>query len=201
MMMMMTTSIAMTNQEVMTKTWHHQGHHLTITDDAKKISPDITTHTLWVISAVCGRQSRLIPSVQHAGKSSDDNEFKKTPETSSSMNAPPMLQDPPLASDVLIPALKTAGVPRMIAPVQYPIKEEEQQPLQLKHPPMSLDSQQFTQDILHPPMISPLTLVGTIWTCESDCEVMLATCWLQKRKGKTGWWKWSRKTCLLTTIK
>ena len=78
------------------------------------------------------------------------------------MNAPPMLQDPPLASDVLIPALKTAGVPRMIAPVQYPIKEEEQQPLQLKHPPMSLDSQQFTQDILHPPMIFPLTLVGTI---------------------------------------
>ena len=37
--------------------------------------------------------------------------------------------------------------------------------------------------------------------CESDCGVKLATCWLRKRKGKTGWWKWSRKTCLLTTIK
>ena len=37
--------------------------------------------------------------------------------------------------------------------------------------------------------------------CESDSGVKLATCWLRKRKGKTGWWKWSRKTCLLTTIK
>ena len=37
--------------------------------------------------------------------------------------------------------------------------------------------------------------------CESDCGVKLATCWLRKRKGKTMWWNWSRKTCLLTTIK
>ena len=70
MMMMMTTSIATTNQEVMTKTWQHQGHHLIITGDAKKTWPDTITHTLWVISAVCERQSRLIPSIQHAGKSS-----------------------------------------------------------------------------------------------------------------------------------
>ena len=62
------------------------------------------------------------------------------------MNAPPILQDPPLASDDLIPA------PHMTAPVQYPIKEEDQQPLQLKHPPMAFDSQQSTQDVLHPPM-------------------------------------------------
>ena len=59
-------------------------------------------------------------------KTSDDNEFKETPGTSSSMNAPPMLQDPPLVSDDIVPVLKTAGVPRMIAPVQYPIKEEGQ---------------------------------------------------------------------------
>ena len=83
-------------------------------------------------------------------KTSDDNEFKETPGTSSSMNAPPMLQDPHLVSDVIVPALKTAGVPRMIAPVQYPIKEEEHQPLQLEHPPMALDSQQSTQDVEHP---------------------------------------------------
>ena len=37
--------------------------------------------------------------------------------------------------------------------------------------------------------------------CESDCGVKRATWWLRKRKGKSGWWKWSRKTCLLTTIK
>ena len=37
--------------------------------------------------------------------------------------------------------------------------------------------------------------------CESDCGVMLATCWLRKRKGKTMEWNWSRKSCLLTTIK
>ena len=43
------------------------------------------------------------------------------------MNAPPMLQDPPLVNDDIVPALKTAGVPRMIVAVQYPIKEEEQQ--------------------------------------------------------------------------
>ena len=68
------------------------------------------------------------------------------------MHAPQMLQDPPLVNDVIVPALQTAGVPRMIAPVQYQIKEEGQQPLQLEHPPMALDSQQSTQDILHPPM-------------------------------------------------
>ena len=39
------------------------------------------------------------------------------------------------------------------------------------------------------------------YPCESDCGVKLATCWLRKRKGKTGWSKWSRQTCLLTTIK
>ena len=85
-------------------------------------------------------------------KTLDDSEPKETPGTSSSMNAPPMLQDPPLPIDVLIPALKTAGIPRMIAPGQHPIKEEEQQPLQLKHPPIVFDSQQSTQDVLHPPM-------------------------------------------------
>ena len=85
-------------------------------------------------------------------KTSDDNEFKETPGTSSSMHAPPMLQDPPLVTDDIVPALKTAGIPRMIASVQYPIKEEEQQPLQLEHPPIALYSQQSTQDILHPPM-------------------------------------------------
>ena len=85
-------------------------------------------------------------------KTSDDNEFKEIPGTSSSMPAPPMLQDSPLVNDDIVSALKTAGVPRMIAPVQYQIKEEEHQPLQLEHPPMALDSQQSTQDILHPPM-------------------------------------------------
>ena len=43
-------------------------------------------------------------------KTSDDNKFKEIPGTSSSMNAPPMLQDPPLASDVIVPVLKTAGI-------------------------------------------------------------------------------------------
>ena len=52
-----------------------------------------------------------------------------------------MLQNPPLAIDVLIPALKTDGVPLMTIPVQHPIKEEEQQPLQLKQPLMVFDSQ------------------------------------------------------------
>ena len=85
-------------------------------------------------------------------KTSDDSEPKETPGTSSSMNAPPMLQDPPLVINVFIPALKTAGIPRLTAPVQHPIKEEEQQPLQLKHPPMVFDSQQSTQDVLHPSM-------------------------------------------------
>ena len=85
-------------------------------------------------------------------KTSDDNEFEETPGTSSSMHAPPMLQDPPLVTDDIVPALKTAGVPRMTVSVPYTIKEEEQQTLQLEHPPMSLDSQQSTQDILHPPM-------------------------------------------------
>ncbi len=68
------------------------------------------------------------------------------------MHAPPMLLDSPLVNDNIVPALKTAGVPRMIAPVQYQIKEEEHQPLQLEHPSMALDSQQSTQDILHPSM-------------------------------------------------
>ena len=45
----------------------------------------------------------------------------------------------------------------MIAPVQYPIKEEGQQPLQLEHPPMVLDSQQSTQDVEHPPMADLVT--------------------------------------------
>ena len=90
-------------------------------------------------------------------KTSDDNEFKKTPGTSSSMNAPPMLQDPPLVSDVIVPALKTAGVPHIIAPVQYPIKEEGQQPLQLEHPPIVLDSQQSTRDVEHLPMADLVT--------------------------------------------
>ena len=92
------------------------------------------------------------PARREIIKTSDDSEPKETPGTSSSMNAPPMLLDPPLASDVLVPALKTAGIPRMIGPVQYPIKEEEQQPLQLKHPPMVFYSQQSTQDVLHPSM-------------------------------------------------
>ena len=85
-------------------------------------------------------------------KTSDDSEPNETPGTSSSMNAPPLLQDSPLASDVLIPALKTAGVSRMTVSVQQPIKEEEQQPLQLKHPPMVFEFQQSTQDVEHPPM-------------------------------------------------
>ena len=68
-------------------------------------------------------------------KTLDNSEPKETPGASTSMNAPPMLQDPPLASDVLVPALTTAGKPRKIAPVQYPTKEEQQQPLQLKHHP------------------------------------------------------------------
>ena len=68
-------------------------------------------------------------------KTSDDSEPKETPGTSSSMHAPPMLQDPPLASNVIVPALKTAGVPGMIVPAQHSIKEEEQQPLQLKQSP------------------------------------------------------------------
>ena len=68
------------------------------------------------------------------------------------MHALPMLQDLPLVNDDIVSTLKTAGIPRMIAPVQYPIKEEEQHTLQLEHPPMALDSQQSTQDILHPPM-------------------------------------------------
>ena len=93
-----------------------------------------------------------LPARRKIIKTSDYIEFKETPGTSSSMNAPPMLQDPPLACDVIVPALKTAGIPRMIAPVQYPIKEEEQQTLQLEHPPMALDSQQSTQDVLHPSM-------------------------------------------------
>ena len=93
------------------------------------------------------------PARRKITKASDDNEFKETPGTSSSMQAPPMLQDPPpLVNDDIVPALKTAGVPRMIVAVPYTIKEEEQQPLQLEHPPMALDSQQSTQDILHPPM-------------------------------------------------
>ena len=94
-------------------------------------------------------------------KTSDDNEFKETPGTSSSMHAPPMLQDPPLVNDDIVPALKTAGVPRMVAPVQYPIKEEDQQPLQLEHPPMVLDSQQSTQDCIPQWQIwQPLSHIG-----------------------------------------
>ena len=77
------------------------------------------------------------PARRNIIKISDDNEFKETPGTSSSMHAPPMLQDPPLVNDDIVPALKTAGVPRMIVSVQYPIKEEGQQPLQLEHPPMA----------------------------------------------------------------
>ena len=57
------------------------------------------------------------------------------------MHAPPILQDPPLVHDDIIPALKTTGIQRKIAPVQQPIKEKEQQPLQLEHPPMVFDSQ------------------------------------------------------------
>ena len=49
------------------------------------------------------------PARRRIIKTSDDN-------TSSSMNAPPLLQDPPLASDVVIPALKTTSVPRMTVP-------------------------------------------------------------------------------------
>ena len=85
-------------------------------------------------------------------KTSDDNEFKETPGTSSSMHAPPILPDSPLAIDAIVPALKTAGIPGMIAPVQQPIKEEGQQSLQLEHPPMVLDSQQSTQDVECSPM-------------------------------------------------
>ena len=85
-------------------------------------------------------------------KTSDDSEPNETPGTSSSMNAPPLLQDPPLAIDVVISALKTAGVSRMTVPIQQLIKEEEQQQLQLKHPLMVVDSQQSMQDLMPPPM-------------------------------------------------
>ena len=88
-------------------------------------------------------------------KTSDDSEPDETPGTSSSMNAPPLLQHPPLAIDVVTPALKTAGVSRMTVSVQQPIKEEEQQQLQRNHPLMVVDSQQSMQDLMRPPMTAP----------------------------------------------
>ena len=40
----------------------------------------------------------------------------------------------------------------MTVPVQQPVKDEEQQQLQLKHPPMVVDTQQSMQDVMHPPI-------------------------------------------------
>ena len=40
-----------------------------------------------------------------------------------------------------MPSLKAAGVPRVIEPVQQPIKEDVQQPLQLEQPPMTVEIQ------------------------------------------------------------
>ena len=37
------------------------------------------------------------------------------------MHAPPMLQDPPIITDNIVPALKTAGVSRVTVSVPYTI--------------------------------------------------------------------------------
>ena len=54
------------------------------------------------------------------------------------------LRKRPVSAEAVDTAIEHIEEKHMIAPIQYPIKDEEQQPLQLEHPPMALDSQQST---------------------------------------------------------
>ena len=92
------------NDEDMTPPTSSSDHHRRCQEDLTLYNhPYVMGHKRSLWASIQTDTKR--PARRKIIKTSDDSMPNESPGTSSSTNAPPMLQDPPLASDVLIPAL------------------------------------------------------------------------------------------------
>ena len=92
------------NDEDMTPPTSSSDHHRRCQEDLTLYNhPYVMGHKRSLWASIQTDTKR--PARRKIIKTSDDSMPNESPGTLSSTNAPPMLQDPPLASDVLIPAL------------------------------------------------------------------------------------------------